>query len=45
MKRRGQYQYQRQMRAQEDALAGLLEWIADRVDRAARWVWRRVRGR
>lgn len=43
-KRRGQYQYQRQMRAQEDAFGALLEWAADRIDRAARWVFRQVRG-
>lgn len=41
VKRRGQYSYQRQMRANEDAAGALLEWLG-------RWLlrlWDRVRGR
>jgi hypothetical protein len=43
--RRGQYQYQRQMRAQEDAFGALLEWVGRTIERGVMWVWKRVRGR
>lgn len=41
VKRRGQYSYQRQMAAHEDAAGALLEWIGRGLLR----LWDRVRGR